>query len=256
MPASSPLVSATKSWEKYGMVERAVVPSISGATGTSRQPRTVRPSSPHDPLDGVDGLGAVLVLDGQEGHADGVVTGGGQLEAGGFAQERVRDLEQDARAVARVGFGAGGSAVFQVAQDGERLLHEIMARLAGEGGHKADTAGVVLVAGVVHPLRGGAPVHERGTRTHGSPVVVIGLYALPVFPGMRNRDDVGPLRFRAGYMMAECSRSGYSIPACGRSRGMEQPLRASVRLWVDRRFRRCPGGSAGALPSDAPCGGG
>src|SRR5882757_2132065 len=89
-----------------------------------------------------------------------------------------------------------------------------MACLAGEGGHEADAAGVVLVAGVVQPLRGGAPVHERGTRTHGSPVVVFGWYASPVI-GMRNRDDVGPLRFRAGYMMTGCSRSENQLPTCG-----------------------------------------
>ncbi|CAM5491652.1 hypothetical protein SGLAM104S_08621 [Streptomyces glaucescens] len=44
MPVDCP--SVTKIWRKTGMVERAVAPSRSGATGTSRQPRTVRPSSP------------------------------------------------------------------------------------------------------------------------------------------------------------------------------------------------------------------
>lgn len=43
MPREAP--SPTKTWRKTGIVERAVAPSICGATGTSRQPRTVRPSS-------------------------------------------------------------------------------------------------------------------------------------------------------------------------------------------------------------------
>lgn len=43
MPVETP--SVTKIWRKAGIVERAVAPSSSGATGTSRQPRTVRPSS-------------------------------------------------------------------------------------------------------------------------------------------------------------------------------------------------------------------
>ncbi|CAM5477581.1 hypothetical protein SCALM49S_08774 [Streptomyces californicus] len=43
MPSEAP--SVTKSWRKTGIVERAVAPSSCGATGTSRQPRTVRASS-------------------------------------------------------------------------------------------------------------------------------------------------------------------------------------------------------------------
>ena len=36
---------APNSWAKDGMHDSAVAPSPSGFTGTSRQPRTVRPSS-------------------------------------------------------------------------------------------------------------------------------------------------------------------------------------------------------------------
>ena len=45
--ARAAIVSATKSWAKCGMTARAVGPTSapSGSTGTSRQPRTVRPSS-------------------------------------------------------------------------------------------------------------------------------------------------------------------------------------------------------------------
>ena len=195
------------------MVARAAAPSRSGATGTSRQPRTVRPSSAAIVSMRETASARRSSVGGQEGDADGVGAGLGQLEAGDLAEEGVRDLEQDAGAVARVGLGAGGAAVLEVAQYGERLLDQRMAGLAGEGGHEADAAGVVLVAGVVHTLRGRASIHERpfgdlecwdgwrGVRI-GSPVVVVA-YALP-------RDDVGPLRakFRAGYMMERFSGSG------------------------------------------------
>ena len=98
---------------------------------------------------------------GQEGDADGVRAGLGELESGHLAEEGVRDLEQDAGAVARVGLGAGGAAVFEVAQYGQRLLDQLMAGHTGEGGHEPDATGVVLVTGVVHPLRGRATVHGR-----------------------------------------------------------------------------------------------
>ncbi len=43
--AGTAVPSLTKICRKTGMVDRAVAPSSCGATGTSRQPRTVRPSS-------------------------------------------------------------------------------------------------------------------------------------------------------------------------------------------------------------------
>ncbi len=45
IPTSRPLVADTKSWLNVGMTLNAVAPRMSGSTGTSRQPRTVRPSS-------------------------------------------------------------------------------------------------------------------------------------------------------------------------------------------------------------------
>ena len=195
------------------MVERAVAPSRSGATGTSRQPRTVRPSSAaivSMPRDGL--VGAVL---GQEGDADGVRAGLGQLESGHLAEEGVRDLGQDARAVARVGLGAGGAAVLQVAQYGQRLLDQRMAGLAGEGGHKADATGVVLVAGVVHPLRGRASIHEGPLLAIRG---VLGRLARHTHRLSRRRRGICMCRgttlalceakFRAGYMMERFSGSG------------------------------------------------
>ena len=124
--------------------------------------------------EGVDaGRGLVGAGLGEEGDADGVGAGLGQLEAGGLAEEGVGDLGEDARAVAGVGLGAGGAAVFQVPQNGECLVDQRVARLTGERGHEADAAGVVLVARVVEALLGRAGVHVGpgglgGGRVHGS----------------------------------------------------------------------------------------
>ncbi|GAA2415141.1 hypothetical protein GCM10010420_51240 [Streptomyces glaucosporus] len=84
--------------------------------------------------------------------------------------------------------------MLQVAQDGQGLFDQAVARLPGEGGHEADTAGVVLVARVVHSLLG--RVGRQGRSTHRLSRRRRGSFLMP-------RDDVGPLRtnFRAGYMM-------------------------------------------------------
>ena len=175
-----------------------------------------------DRLDLRDGLlGAVL---GQEGDADGVCTGRGQFESGHLAEEGVRHLGQDARAVARVGLGAGGTAVLQVAQHRERLLDQRVARLAGEGGHEADATGVVLVAGVVHTLRSRASIHERPLLAIRG---VLGRLARRTHRLSRRRRGIcicrgttlalcDSAKFRAGYMMERFSGTGYSVPACGR----------------------------------------
>ena len=92
------------------------VPRCSGSVGTSRQPRTSRPSSTAmAPNAGLLGL-ALGLVERQERHADGVAADGRQLEVDDRAQEGVRDLGDDARAVAGAGVGADGTAVLEVAQ--------------------------------------------------------------------------------------------------------------------------------------------
>ena len=83
---------------------------------------------------------------------DGVGPARRQLEVDDLAQERVRDLDQDAGAVAGVGLGAGGAAVVEVAQGGEGLVDDVVARRATQGGHEGDAAGVVLVLRPVEAL--------------------------------------------------------------------------------------------------------
>ena len=62
---------------------------------------------------------------------------GRQVEVDDLAQERVGDLEQDAGAVAGVDLGAGGAAVVEVAQRGERLVDDGAAGDAGQVATKA-----------------------------------------------------------------------------------------------------------------------
>ena len=78
---------------------------------------------------------------------DGVRTRAGQLEVDDRAQEGVRDLHEEAGAVAAVRLGAGGAAVLEVAQRGQALLDDRVARDAGQGRDERDAAGVVLWRG-------------------------------------------------------------------------------------------------------------
>ena len=123
----------------------------------------------------------------------------GQLEVDDGAQERVGDLEQDAGAVAGVDLGAGGAAVVEVAQRGERLGHDVVAGLAGQGRHEGDAAGVVLVAGVVETL--GRREVRAGTRASGilpsssaprGPTTLSGRHQRISEVDVAAGDDVGP----------------------------------------------------------------
>ncbi len=117
-------------------------------------------------LDLLPGLGDVVAVAVEERRPDGVGARAGELEVDDVAQERVRDLEQDAGAVAGVHLGAGRAAVVEVAQRGERLAHDVVARLAGESGHERDPAGVVLEPRVVQPLGGRAGRQAERLGTH------------------------------------------------------------------------------------------
>ena len=119
-------------------------------------------------LDQLLELDTALVLCGQEHDADRVAPGRRQLDPGGDATEkRVRDLQQDARAVTGVRVGPGGTAVLEIAESLQTLLDDCVRRLAPELGDQRDTTGVVFVGWVVEasgPLCGGYLIHggERG----------------------------------------------------------------------------------------------
>ncbi len=84
-----------------------------------------------------------------------------QLEAdlGGLAREEgMRDLHQNAGAVAGARIGADRAAMFEVAENADRVGDDLMRLLALDVGDEADAAGILLHAEVVHALGRRAPV--------------------------------------------------------------------------------------------------
>ena len=109
-----------------------------------------------DALEDAFALQARLRLHRQEGHAHAVFAGGrqGEAELGAFAgEELVRDLDQDAGAVAGFRIAAAGAAVGQVDQNLNALDDDVVRFLALDVGDEADAAGIVFVARVVEALR-------------------------------------------------------------------------------------------------------
>ena len=91
----------------------------------------------------------------QEHHADAVLADRGQREAlpaARAAQERVRQLDQDAGAVALQRIGAGRAAMGEVLEDRQALRDDRMRLLALDVGDEAEPARVVLVRRVVEAL--------------------------------------------------------------------------------------------------------
>ena len=85
----------------------------------------------------------------QEGGAGGVLSGGGQLEVHHGPEELVRDLGQQARAVAGADVSAHGAAVLEVAQRDQRVVDDVMARLTAQGSDSGHAAVLVLVGRVI-----------------------------------------------------------------------------------------------------------
>ena len=94
---------------------------------------------------------------GEKEHRHAVVALGGEklaLLLSLFAEEVVRDLKEDARAVAGVLLQAGAAAVLEVDEHRERVVEDLVAAHAVERGQGADAAGVMLELGAVEGARG------------------------------------------------------------------------------------------------------
>ena len=106
----------------------------------------------------------------QEGDAGGVTAVVGQVKIDHRAQELIGHLQQDARAVAGVRFGALGTAVFQVQQGRDGLVDDVAAAATVHIRHHRHTARVMLERGVVQPDTAGRHSHLtlRMCFLHGS----------------------------------------------------------------------------------------
>ncbi len=99
----------------------------------------------------------LLGVGGQEGYPGGITVLPGrvrlrQFDVGLGAQQLVRQLEQDARAVAAGGLGTGGTAVLQVRERGQRVGDDAVGATAADVGDHGDTAGILFRSRVVQPL--------------------------------------------------------------------------------------------------------
>ena len=91
-----------------------------------------------------------------EHMADGVVAGLGKRDAerpGDHFEELMRNLHEDAGAVAGKRVGADGAAMGQILQDLEALLDDFVARPGLQVGDEADAAGIVFSLWIVESLR-------------------------------------------------------------------------------------------------------
>src|SRR5262245_32609068 len=85
------------------------------------------------------------------------MTGLGQGDAerrAGLAQELMRDLHENAGAVAGERVGSGGAAMGQVLEDLQPVLDDLAAWPAFEIGDETDAASIALVLRIVESLRG------------------------------------------------------------------------------------------------------
>ena len=106
-----------------------------------------------------------------EQRADGVFAGLGELEAdlGRLAlEERMRDLHQDAGAVAEARIGADGAAVLEIAEDAQRVGDDLMRLLALDVGDEADAAGILLQRRIVQAFGFRAPSVNSGVCNSGA----------------------------------------------------------------------------------------
>src|SRR6185312_8179983 len=104
----------------------------------------------------------------QEYHADGIFAGRRQLLAGLlglFLEHLVRNLDEDARAVARQRVGRHGAAMGEVAEDAQTIGHDLVALAVLDVGDEADAAGVMLVAPIIKAVATG----HRSTQKRETP---------------------------------------------------------------------------------------
>ena len=115
-------------------------------------------------------LQALMFLHRQKCHAHGIGAGLRQFETQLAAlahKEPVRDLEENAGAIAGFGIASAGAAVREVEQHLDSLAYDVVALDAADAGHESDPAGIVLLRRMVETLGGRGPIRFFSTRRHG-----------------------------------------------------------------------------------------
>src|SRR4051794_19069513 len=84
--------------------------------------------------------------------------------------------------------------MLEIAQRGQGLGHDVVARFTGQGRDERNTTSVVLVLPVVESLAGAVPVKDGGATIHPGAPVVLRSNNWP-------RDHIGPSRVSRDYLM-------------------------------------------------------
>ena len=106
-------------------------------------------------VDIADDLPPVRILRHEE-IADGIFAGGRQFESklgSLLRKELVRDLHQDAGAVAHARIGADRAAVLEIAKNAQAVFDELMRLAALDVGDETDAARILVERGIVETLR-------------------------------------------------------------------------------------------------------
>ena len=109
-----------------------------------------------DALEDAFALQAAVLVHGQKTHGHAISARLGQLHAQLAALARKKDvgnLNQDARAVARLRIAARRAAMGEVDEDLKALADDVVAFFAANAGDQAHAAGVVLIAWMIETLR-------------------------------------------------------------------------------------------------------
>ena len=152
-----PLPMKTCMWK--GSVGFTVSPSVELSTGMSeRQPRMLRPSCAATSSKVLRTSSRRFGVARHEQRADAVFAGLRQRDAerlGLAGEELVRDLHQDAGAVAGARIGADRAAMLEVDQDGQRVDDDLVRLAALDVGDESDAAGILGERGIVKAVRFG-----------------------------------------------------------------------------------------------------
>ena len=149
----------------------------------------------HVLVDLADGVAPRLVAR-QEQVADAVFSGRGQLEAELLClagEKLVRHLHQDAGAVAHARIGADRAAMFEIAENLNRVGDDLMRLLSLDVGDEADAAGILVERGIVETLRGRDSGVRRIRKVRGCEPRC-GLSSMSVFKPRAHRVPRGPCR--------------------------------------------------------------